>query len=487
VPAVALQLLLCAVAMVAGQPAVCGRACKSDVQCPDARGVCTYCTRGACQRPPASCVGGPKAANTTKPQLLVLGDSISLGWSPVLFAMLEGYESQHAPTNCGPASKGFECAGTWLGNRTWDVVLFNFGLHSLDRHRLPDGKPGTPFLPTGESETLANFTAEVTFIAKLVQKHAKKAVWVDTTPVPLNVTAGPERHNQDVLAFNAAARTVMKGLGIPTADVYAAVMAVCKQTSGAPDFTYAACRLQTSGGVHFPQHYDVLTAPLFEAVTGRPAPPPAPPLSCAEAAAECNCTGATGKGGGQACFSCYMASKGPHPGVFDGPACLSNYSNHVPPLQRPQMAFVDCWCFGKKANCSDAAPDGVAAASSLHTDDEGAMKMATQMTWPALLLALVLPPADALQNGRALTPPMGWSGACVPVLSCCVWPCRLSLAGVVCPVCAASPADCAAPSVELSRFPSDAAGGGDGDEGPGSASCRRPLAGRPRLRAGELG
>ena len=73
--------------------------------------------------------GAPRRANTSKPQLLVIGDSISLGWAPVLFQRLPEYESQHVPTNAGAASKGNLCTAAWLGGAEWDVVLVNFGLH----------------------------------------------------------------------------------------------------------------------------------------------------------------------------------------------------------------------------------------------------------------------------------------------------------------------------------------------------------------------
>jgi hypothetical protein len=102
-----------------------------------------------------------------------------------------------------------------------------------------------------------------------------------------------------------------------------------------------------AGGVHFPGHYDVLVATIYQAITGRPAPPPPPPMTCTAAAAEVGCVGSQGKGGGQACLECYSRSKeGPHPRVFDGPACLANYTHHVPALAHPQEAFVQCWCFG---------------------------------------------------------------------------------------------------------------------------------------------
>ena len=56
----------------------------------------------------------------------------------MLFPLIENHwESQHDPVNAGPASKGIECVRNWVGNKSvskpWDVILFNFGLHSLDR------------------------------------------------------------------------------------------------------------------------------------------------------------------------------------------------------------------------------------------------------------------------------------------------------------------------------------------------------------------
>ena len=70
---------------------------------------------------------------------------------------------------------------------------------------------------------------------------------------------------------------------------------------------------------------------------------------------------AGGPGTGQACANCYAASKTPHPGVFDGPACLQNYTQHLPKLAHPQEAFVQCWCFHKSwggNTCGDVPTTG---------------------------------------------------------------------------------------------------------------------------------
>ena len=184
-------------------------------------------------------------------------------------------------------------------------------------------------------ETLEVYTTELTSMLTLLKQHAKRVIWVSTTPVPLSVTEGPERHNADVLAFNSAAARVTSQLQIPTADVYSAVMQVCPASTGPPDYTYEQCSIQHPGGVHF-WHYDVLVAAIYQAVTGRPAaavapsppgqpvaPPPPSPSSCAEEAAASGC--ANQKGNGAACEHCFVGSRTAH--IWNGPgsACLDRY------------------------------------------------------------------------------------------------------------------------------------------------------------------
>lgn len=163
---------------------VCGTACRDDNDCPDPSGVCTYCTERICRKQNIQC-GTP--SNQTNPDLkayLMVGDSISIGIQPYLFPELVGYAPQHIPINGGPSSKGFVCIDKWLGppdHIPWDTITFNFGLHSLDNP------------PTGETESIANYTDHLRYIGATLLNRSKNVVWVDTTPVPLNVTVGPSR------------------------------------------------------------------------------------------------------------------------------------------------------------------------------------------------------------------------------------------------------------------------------------------------------
>ena len=64
------------------------------------------------------------------PRVLLIGDSISIGYTAHVRAMLKGVANVHRPlTNCGPTTRGLENIDAWLGDGKWDVIHFNWGLH----------------------------------------------------------------------------------------------------------------------------------------------------------------------------------------------------------------------------------------------------------------------------------------------------------------------------------------------------------------------
>jgi acyl-CoA thioesterase-1 len=66
------------------------------------------------------------------PRVLLIGDSISIGYTLPVRELLKGKANVHRPpTNCGPTTKGIESIDDWLGDGNWDVIHFNWGLHDL--------------------------------------------------------------------------------------------------------------------------------------------------------------------------------------------------------------------------------------------------------------------------------------------------------------------------------------------------------------------
>lgn len=66
------------------------------------------------------------------PRVLLIGDSISIGYTLHVRELLKGKANVHRiPANGGPTTNGVTHLKTWLGDSKWDVIHFNFGLHDL--------------------------------------------------------------------------------------------------------------------------------------------------------------------------------------------------------------------------------------------------------------------------------------------------------------------------------------------------------------------
>lgn len=66
------------------------------------------------------------------PRVLLIGDSISIGYTLAVRELLADKANVHRPpTNCGPTIQGVKQIDAWLGDGRWDVIHFNFGLHDL--------------------------------------------------------------------------------------------------------------------------------------------------------------------------------------------------------------------------------------------------------------------------------------------------------------------------------------------------------------------
>jgi len=73
------------------------------------------------------------------PRVLIIGDSISMGYTAPTRKLLERKANVHRiPGNGGPTKRGMVGIDKWLGTGKWDVIHFNWGIHDLKF--MEDGK-----------------------------------------------------------------------------------------------------------------------------------------------------------------------------------------------------------------------------------------------------------------------------------------------------------------------------------------------------------
>lgn len=148
------------------------------------------------------------------PRVLLVGDSISVGYTFPVRRMLEGKVNVHRiPENGGPTARGVEAIDAWLGDEPWDVIHFNFGLHDLRME--PDGS---------RQVSEEDYEANLRFLLARLQQTGAKLVWCTTTPVPSG-NLSPERRTADVPVYNAIALEIMRAGGVAINDLYAFALA----------------------------------------------------------------------------------------------------------------------------------------------------------------------------------------------------------------------------------------------------------------------
>ncbi|MBN1341833.1 MAG: hypothetical protein JXQ73_04095 [Phycisphaerae bacterium] len=144
------------------------------------------------------------------PRVLLIGDSISMGYTIPTRKLLEGKANLHRiPRNGGPTIQALQYLPQTLAKDKWDVIHFNWGLHDLKR--MPGGKHQVP---------LDEYAKNLEKLVKMLEASGAKLIWASTTPVPAGKLS-PPRGNDDVIAYNAAAKKIMDAHGIPIDDLYA--------------------------------------------------------------------------------------------------------------------------------------------------------------------------------------------------------------------------------------------------------------------------
>ena len=142
------------------------------------------------------------ADDPERPRVLLIGDSVSRGYTQAVRRELAGKVNVHrAPANCGPTASGLKNLDGWLGGTKWALIHFNFGIH--DRATAPE-------LYEQNLEQL---------VARLEATGAK-LVWASTTPVPPDTKDG-EAASAAIVEKNKIAARVMQKHHVIIDDLYA--------------------------------------------------------------------------------------------------------------------------------------------------------------------------------------------------------------------------------------------------------------------------
>ncbi len=182
--------------------------------------------------------------------IILIGDSIRIGYQDEVISQLAGHADVWAPNeNGGTTENVLSHLGEWVIGRHADLLHINCGLHDLRR----EFGALTPAVP------LDTYAENVrTIISRLRDQTDIQIVWALTTPVNHlrhHENKSFDRFEEDVTAYNDAALGVANAMEVPVNDLFSVITAAGRD------------KLLLSDGVHFsPQGYKLLGGAVSDCI-----------------------------------------------------------------------------------------------------------------------------------------------------------------------------------------------------------------------------
>lgn len=178
------------------------------------------------------------AAQTTPPpalpKVVLVGDSIRLGYAPGVAQLLRGKATVvSAPENGGDSANVLKHLEEWIVREQPDIVHFNCGLHDLKLLRA-----------AGRHQVeLADYESNLRQLVTRLQRETKATlIFANTTPIiderHARRGADFDRSEADVRRYNVVAAQVMRAAGIPVDDLHTMVTQAGAERIMATDGTH---------------------------------------------------------------------------------------------------------------------------------------------------------------------------------------------------------------------------------------------------------
>ena len=177
--------------------------------------------------------------SSKKPKILIIGDSISIGYTPyVKQNLIKNAIVEHNSGNAQHTGTGLKKIKDWIGNDDWDIIQFNWGLWDLC-YRHPDSKfYGNRDKLNGKvTHSLETYRANLdTLVQRIKQLSDAKLIFVTTSYVP-EEEAG--RFPEDAIKYNEVAKEIMNKHNVLVNDIYKQSVGIHKRFGkGSDDVHY---------------------------------------------------------------------------------------------------------------------------------------------------------------------------------------------------------------------------------------------------------
>jgi lysophospholipase L1-like esterase len=140
-----------------------------------------------------------------KPAMLVVGDSISIAYTPFLQEAFPEYQVIHNECNAQHSRNGAAKIKSWVKHSPrWEVCTINHGIWDM-----------VDYYHISPEEYVTNLEFEIS----VLQDRCDKILFINTTSVPVNFDPS-EGDEVEVANLNSLASELMANKGIPVCDIH---------------------------------------------------------------------------------------------------------------------------------------------------------------------------------------------------------------------------------------------------------------------------
>jgi len=153
------------------------------------------------------------------PKVLIIGDSIAMGYTPYVQSILTNKATvMRQKGNARSTRNGLKKLDRWIGNTTWDVIHFNWGLWDICSLR-PDSvtQEEGSMLDDALRIPKDQYEKNLEELVVRLKKSGKKLIWAQTTVVPGNKAGRIVGREEE---YNDLAIKVMKKHGVLINDLH---------------------------------------------------------------------------------------------------------------------------------------------------------------------------------------------------------------------------------------------------------------------------
>jgi hypothetical protein len=229
--------------------------CPAGTTCAESGTYLTKCMKGGAEVEAGLSVckpGAPNPMSTTLPNVLIIGDSVSIGYTPHVTAhMAKVALVQHSPFDVGDGGAeetayGIQCLDYFLRSPAGvlhkpDVIMFNWGLH--------DGPLGNSTVPgqAGLPDVYATQLENITLQLKQKQPQAKLLFALSSAYMCA------AKNDGSVVNLNNQAAAVMAKHSVPTINLHDAIVEECGPAPAKPDTKHKCFNQSNCFCPHCPQ------------------------------------------------------------------------------------------------------------------------------------------------------------------------------------------------------------------------------------------